>query len=97
MEAAKSAGPKTIASSRGDAAQISSTLMSPRAVSICASMPMWPRWQPAVELDLGEQQVEGDHLRRGLCLRQHHLVETLARPADDLDHVAIGPAACPSR
>ncbi len=36
-----------IVSSRGDAAQISSTLMSPCAVSIWASMPMWPMGSPA--------------------------------------------------
>ena len=46
MLAAKSAGPKMIVSSRGDAAQISSTLISPRAVSICASMPMCPTGRP---------------------------------------------------
>ena len=47
MLAAKSAGPKMMVSSRGLAAQISSTLMSPRAVSICASIPMWPIGKPA--------------------------------------------------
>jgi hypothetical protein len=49
MDAAKSAGPKMIVSSRGEAAQISSTLMSPRAVSIWASMPMWPAGRPAAD------------------------------------------------
>src|SRR3954453_348225 len=47
MDAAKSAGPKMIVSTRGEAAQISSTLMRPRVVSICASMPMWPTGRPA--------------------------------------------------
>ena len=46
MEAAKSAGPKMMVSSRGEAAQISSTLMRPRVVSIWASMPMWPTGSP---------------------------------------------------
>jgi len=36
-----------IVSSRGDAAQMSSTLMSPRAVSIWASIPMCPLGSPA--------------------------------------------------
>ena len=40
MLAAKSAGPKIIVSSRELAAQISSTLINPRAVSIWASMPI---------------------------------------------------------
>ena len=48
MLAAKSAGPKMIVSRRGDAAQISSTLISPRAVSIWASIPMWPTGNPDV-------------------------------------------------
>ena len=34
-------------SSRGEAAQISSTLMRPRVVSIWASIPMWPTGRPA--------------------------------------------------
>ena len=33
-------------SSRGEAAQISSTLISPRVVSIWASIPMWPTGSP---------------------------------------------------
>ena len=37
-----------IVSSRGEAAQISSTLMSPRVVSIWASMPMCPAGRPAL-------------------------------------------------
>ena len=48
MDAAKSAGPKMMVSRRGDAAQISSTLIRPRVVSICASMPMCPAGRPAL-------------------------------------------------
>ena len=48
IEAAKSAGPKMIVSSRGEAAQISSTLISPRVVSIWASIPMCPTGRPDV-------------------------------------------------
>ena len=45
IDADMSTGPSTIVSSRSLAAQISSTLMSPRAVSICASMPTRD-WRP---------------------------------------------------
>ena len=48
MLAMKSAGPKMIASTRGDAAAIASTLVSPSAFSICASMPMRPTSNPIV-------------------------------------------------
>ena len=78
VDAAKSAGPKMIVSSRSVAAQISSTLMRPRAVSICASMPT-RLWRPVTCLDLGEQQVERDDLGRRLHLREHDLVEPLGR------------------
>ena len=42
MLAMKSAGPKMMVSTRGDARAIASTLISPRAFSICASMPIRP-------------------------------------------------------
>ena len=42
IEAMKSAGPKMIVSTRGDAAAIALTLVSPSAFSICASMPIRP-------------------------------------------------------
>ena len=48
MEAMKSAGPKMIVSSRGEDAAIASTLTSPRAFSICASMPIRPTSKPIV-------------------------------------------------
>ena len=48
MDAAKSAGPKMIVSNRSEAAQISSTLISPRAVSIWASMPT-RLWRPVTD------------------------------------------------
>ena len=76
MLAAKSAGPKMMVSSLDDAAQISSTLISPRAVSICASIPMCPTGSPVL-LHLRQQQVEHDDLRRRLHLGQHDLVEAL--------------------
>ena len=95
MEAAKSAGPKMIVSSRGEAAQISSTLMRPRAVSIWASIPTWPTGQARLLLDLGEQQVQRDHLGRRLDLGQHDLVQPLTGVADHLDHVAVGPLGVP--
>ncbi len=46
MDAEKSTGPRMTVSRRGEAAQISSTLIRPRAVSIWASMPMWPAGRP---------------------------------------------------
>jgi hypothetical protein len=52
--------------------------------------------QPRVLLHLGQQQVEGDDLRRGLHLRQHDLVETLAGAPDDLDDVTVCPLGVPS-
>ena len=42
IEAMKSAGPKMIVSTRGDAVAIASTLIRPSAFSICASMPILP-------------------------------------------------------
>ena len=95
IEAAKSAGPKMIVSSRGEAAQISSTLIRPRVVSIWASMPMWPTRQAALLLHLGEQEVERHHLGRRLHLGQHELVEPLAGAGHHLDHVAVGPLGVP--
>src|SRR5205823_5901535 len=43
-----STGPRMMVSTRGDAAQISSQLISPRAVSIWASMPMCRWGSPAL-------------------------------------------------
>ncbi len=48
IEAMKSAGPKMIVSTRWLAVAIASTLMSPSAFSICASMPMRPISRPTV-------------------------------------------------
>ena len=42
IEAMKSAGPKMIVSTRGDAVAIASTLIRPSAFSICASIPIFP-------------------------------------------------------
>ena len=46
IEAEKSTGPRMTVSSLGEAAQISSTLIRPCAVSIWASMPIWPGGSP---------------------------------------------------
>ena len=48
IEAMKSAGPKMMVSSRGEAAAISSTFISPLAFSIWASMPIRPTGRPTV-------------------------------------------------
>ena len=84
-----------IVSSRGYAAQISLTLIRPCAVSICASMPMWPDGQAGLLLDLGEEEVHGHDLGRGLHLREHDLLEPLAGVADDLEDVVGGPRRVP--
>ncbi len=51
--------------------------------------------QPSVRLDLTEQEVEGDDVRRAAHLGQHDLVEALTSAAHDLDDVAVGPARIP--
>ncbi len=48
IEAMKSAGPKMMVSSRGEAWAMVSTLMRPLAFSICASMPIRPTSKPMV-------------------------------------------------
>lgn len=48
MEAMKSAGPKMIVSTRGEAPAIASTFTRPLAFSICASMPILPTSKPIV-------------------------------------------------
>jgi len=48
IEAMKSAGPKMIVSTRGDAAAMPSTFTRPSAFSIWASMPMRPTGSPLV-------------------------------------------------
>ncbi len=42
IDAMKSAGPKMIVSTRGDAVAIAFTFVRPSAFSICASMPILP-------------------------------------------------------
>ena len=95
IDAMKSAGPKMIVSTRGDAVAIASTLIRPSAFSICASIPIRPTSRPTDLLDLGQQQVEGDDLLGGLHLRQHDAVEVGAGALDDLDHVAVRPLRRP--
>ena len=83
-----------IVSSRSDAAQISSTLMSPRAVSICASMPTRD-WRP-VDFSIWVSSMSSACTsRRRLHLGQHQLVEAFTRALDDLDHVAVRPLGVP--
>ena len=95
MLAAKSAGPKMIVSSRGDAAQISSTLISPRCRLDLRLDPDVPDRQARLLLHLGQQQVERHDLGGRLHLGQHDLVEALPGVAHDLDHVAVGPLGVP--
>ena len=46
-------------------------------------------------LDLGQQQVQRNHLGRRLDLGQHDLVQPLTGVAHDLDHVPVGPLGVP--
>jgi hypothetical protein len=48
IDAMKSAGPKMMVSTRGEAPAMASTLTSPRAFSIWASMPIPPTGRPSV-------------------------------------------------
>ena len=95
IEAAKSAGPKMMVSRRGEAAQMSSTLMSPRVVSIWASMPMWPTGRPLFFSTWVNRRSSATTSAARLHLGEHDLVETLAGVADDFDHVAVGPLRVP--
>src|SRR4029077_8212141 len=54
-----------------------------------------PAGQAGVGLDLGEEEVESDDLRRRLHLGQHDLVEPLAGVPDDLDDVEHRPRRVP--
>jgi hypothetical protein len=48
IDAMKSAGPKMMVSTRGEAPAMASTLTRPRAFSICASIPIPPAGRPIV-------------------------------------------------
>jgi len=87
IDAAKSAGPKMMVSRRGDAAQISSTLMSPLVVSIWASMPMWPTGSPCTSSTWLKRRSRATTSAADCTLGQHNLVEALAGVAHDLDDV----------
>ena len=95
MLAAKSAGPKMIVSRRGEAAQISSTLIEPACRLDLRLDPGVPDRQARLLLHLREQEVERDDLGGGLHLGQHDLVQALSRVPDHLDHVAVGPLGVP--
>ena len=95
IEAMKSAGPKMIVSTRGEAAAMASTLVRPSAFSICASMPIAAHVEAGGLLDLGQQQVERDDLLGGLHLGQHDRVEVGAGALDHLDDVGVGPLGRP--
>ena len=84
-----------IVSSRGDAAQISSTLMRPRAVSIWASMPMWPTGRPACCSTCASSMSRATTCAADSTFGQHDLVEARPGVADHLDHVEGGPLRRP--
>ena len=72
-----SAGPSTSACTRGPAA-IASTLVSPAAFSICASMPIRPTGRPCVVSSWRQQQVERVNVGSVGHLGQHDDVEVRA-------------------
>ncbi len=72
-------------SSLGEAAQISSTLIRPRAVSIWASMPMCPRARPAFSSTWVSRRSSATTSARRLDLGQHDLVQALAGVAHHLN------------
>ena len=79
--AARSAGPRLRPCMRGDAAQIASTLATPRAVSRIA----WRRigrLDPGLGLELGEQAVDVVDVLGALDLGDHDHVEPLADLGD---------------
>ena len=96
IEAAKSAGPKMIVSSRGDASQISSTLISPRAVSIWASMPTWPIGQPGLRSRTGAAPCRAATTWAAFSTFGS-MISSSRSPAsgDDLDDVEHGPLRRP--
>ena len=83
-----------IVSRRSLAAQISSTLMMP-ARGLDLGLDPDARLAAGDLLDLGEQHVERLHVAGVLHLRQHELVESLARALDDFDDVAVRPLGVP--
>ena len=95
IHAMKSAGPKMIVSTRGDAVAIALTLDQARARSRSA-----PRCRSADLvahglLDLGQQQVQRDDLL-GVCTFGSMIASRFAAGAlDDLDDVAVGPLGGP--
>ena len=97
IEAMKSAGPKMMVSTRGDAAAMASTSTRPRGVLDLGLDADAARPRAPGLLQLGQQQVERVHLRRRLHLGQHHRVEVGAGALHDGDDVAVGPLRGPGR
>ena len=95
IEAMKSAGPKMIVSTRGEAAAMASTLISPSAFSICASMPIRPDLEP-VAFSIWVSSRSSATTCSAVCTFGSMIaVEVRPGTLDDLDHVAIGPLRGP--
>ena len=95
IDAMKSAGPKMIVSTRGDAFAMASIVEQPARVLDLRLDADPPDLEADRALDLGEQQVQRRHLRGRLHLRQHDAVEVGAGALDDVDDVAVGPRGRP--
>ena len=95
IDAMKSAGPKMIVSTRGDAVAIALTFDQAQRVLDLRLDPDLPDLVAHGLLDLGEQQVQRDDLLGRLHLRQHDRVEVRTGALDDLGDVAVGPLGGP--
>ena len=97
IEAMKSAGPKMIVSTRGEAGAIVVDVDQALGVLDLRLDADLADLEAHRLLDLGQQQVERDDLLGVLDLRQHDAVEVLAGALDDRDDVAVGPVRSSSR
>ncbi len=87
----KSAGPKTSASSRGEAAAMASTSASPRGVLDLRLDADPPGRVAHRRLDLAEQQVQPADVVGAGDLGQHDDVQAGPGLLDHVDHVPVGP------
>jgi hypothetical protein len=92
MEAAKSAAPRLMACSRGEAAAISSTCEMPAALSMMTSKADF-LGAPHRRLDRGDQRIDRVDIGGTAHLGDHDLVKPLTRLFQQVHHVAIPPGA----
>jgi len=88
----KSAGPKTSASSRGEDAAICSTAVSPRASSICASIPMRPSARPVACSTWPSSRSSQATWSGPVNLGQDDRVQVRPGLLGHVDHVTVSPS-----